>query len=152
MVVKTKGDFYRDMARSLRELGTGEAAALAADALAETVLACHRQKLPREQWAMFELARLAAEVETAVALAHKAARDSDADRDLLMACARLHGGSAAREVALTGLELLRASGRYEESEIESWQSGSRFNDLLATADGEFEEMHRVARALESAGA
>jgi len=148
MSVKTKGGFYREMATSLRELGTGEAAALAADAMAETMLACHRQKLPREQWAMFELARIATEVETGVALARKAARDSGPERELLMPCARLHGGSAARDVAVTGLRLLRASGRYEESEIEEWKNAVRFDDLLATANGELEEMGRVAAALE----
>jgi alkylation response protein AidB-like acyl-CoA dehydrogenase len=148
MSVKTKGGFYREMAKSLRELGTGEAAALAADAMAETMLACHRQKLPREQWVMFELARIATEVETAVALAHKAARDSGRDRDLLMPCARIHGGSAARDVAVTGLRLLRASGRYDENEIDEWKDAARFDDLLATSNGELEEMGRVAAALE----
>ena len=44
-----KGGFYRDLAAALRELGTGEAAALAADALAALYLACHERKLPREQ-------------------------------------------------------------------------------------------------------
>jgi alkylation response protein AidB-like acyl-CoA dehydrogenase len=148
MAVKTKGGFYRDMATTLRELGTGEAAAMAADALGTTLLVCHRQKLPREQWAMFELARLAAEVETAVALARKAALDGGPDRDLLVACARLHGGAAARDVAVTGLELLRGSARYDEVEIEAWQAEVRFDDLLATADGELEQMNRVAAALE----
>jgi len=145
--VKTKGEFYRAMATSLRELGTGAAAAAAADALAETILACHRRKLPREQWAMFEIARLATEVETAVALAHKAARNSGPGHELLMPCARLHGGAAARDVAVNGLRLLRASGRYGDSEIRSWADAVGFDDLLATADGELEEMNRVAQAL-----
>jgi alkylation response protein AidB-like acyl-CoA dehydrogenase len=149
LAVKTKGDFYRDMARSLRELGTGAAAAAAADALAETLLACHRQKLPREQWVMFELARLAAEVETAVALARKASRGDRGRVELLMPCARLHGGAAARDVAVTGLRLLRASGRYDENELAAWREAVRFDELLATADGELEEMSRVARALEA---
>jgi alkylation response protein AidB-like acyl-CoA dehydrogenase len=151
LTVRTKGDFYRDMARSLRELGTGVAAAAAADAFSETVLACHRQKLPREQWVMFELARLAAEVETAVALAHKAARRDRGRVELLMPCARLHGGAAARDVAVTGLRLLRACGRHDETEIAAWREAVRFDDLLATADGELEEMNRVAAALESGG-
>jgi len=148
MTVKTSGGFYRDLATSLRELGTGEATALAADALAETVLACHRRKLPREQWFMFELARLATEVETAVALARKAAGDSQGDRDLLVACARIHGGAAARAVATTGLELLRSSGRYDEDEIAAWRGAVRFDDLLGTSDGELEQRHRVVAALD----
>jgi hypothetical protein len=66
----------------------------------------------------------------------------------LMPCARLHGGAAARDVAVTGLRLLRASGRYDESEIDEWKDAVRFDDLLATANGELEEMNRVAKALE----
>jgi alkylation response protein AidB-like acyl-CoA dehydrogenase len=149
MVVKTRGGFYRDMATSLRELGTGEAAALAADALAVTVLACHVRKLPREQWVMFELARLAAEVETAVALARKAARDTSSRKELLMACARLHGSGAARDVAVTGLRLLLASGRYDDDEVAAFKNECRFDELLAASDGELEKMNVVARALEA---
>ncbi len=149
MVVKTKGRFYRDLANGLREMGTGEAAALAADALAETILACHTKKLPREQWVMFELARLAAEVETAVVLARKAARDASSRKELLMACARLHGGAAARDVASTGLRVLMASGLYDDDEIASYRAAIRFDDLLATSHGELAIMNQVATALES---
>jgi len=149
MVVKTKGGFYREMATGLREMGTGEAAALAADALAETILACHTKKLPREQWVMFELARLAAEVETAVVLARKSARDSSERKELLMACARLHGGSAARDVATTGLRVLMASARYDKAEIAAYREAIRFDDLLETATGELETMNQVATALET---
>ena len=152
MVVKTRGGFYRDLATSLRELGTGEAAALAADALAGTFLACHTHKLPREQWAMFELARLAAEVETAVALARKAARDASPRKELLVASARLHGVAAARDVAVTGLRLLLASGRYEDAEIVAFREAVRFDDLLSAAEGELELMGVVATALEAENA
>ncbi len=149
MVVKTKGRFYRDLANGLREMGTGEAAALAADALAETILACHTKKLPREQWVMFELARLAAEVETAVVLARKAARDASSRKELLMACARLHGGAAARDVASTGLRVLMASGLYDDDEIAAYRAAIRFDDLLTTSHGELAIMNQVATALES---
>jgi alkylation response protein AidB-like acyl-CoA dehydrogenase len=149
MVVKTKGRFYRDMATGLREMGTGEAAAMAADALAETILVCHTKKLPRQQWVMFELARLVAEVETAVVLARKAARDAGPRKELLMACARLHGGAAARDVASTGLRVLMASGLYDTDEIAAYREAIRFDALLGTAFGELETMGQVAKALES---
>lgn len=145
--VKTRGGFFRDMATGLREIGTGEAAAAAAEALGETYLACHRKKLPREQWVMFELARLTAEVETAVALARKAAQGGDSRPELLMPCARLHGAAAARDVAMTGLRLLRASGRYDEEEIASWREAVSFEALIASSDGELELMNQVAAAL-----
>jgi len=149
MVVKTRGGFYRDMATSLRELGTGEAAALAADAMAETVLACHAKKLPREQWVMFELARLAAEVETAVVLARRAANDQSPRSDLSLPCARLHAGAAARDVVVTGLRLLRACGRHDEDEIEAYRKAIRFDEVMGTSAGELEEMNRVAAVLEA---
>lgn len=143
-VVRSKGGFYRDLATALRERGTGEAAALAADALAALYLACHERRLPREQWVMFELARLSAEVETAVALARKA---TGSWPELLVPCARLHGAAAARDVAVTGLRVLQASGRYTEEEVEAFRRAIRFDDLMATSIGEMEEMDRVAAAL-----
>ena len=147
MCVKSKGGFYRDMATSLRERGTGEAAALAAEALAETFLACHAKRLPREQYVLFELARLAAEVETAVVLCDKAARETGPGNELLMPCARLHAGAAARDVATTGLALLQAAQRHPPEEIDAYRSAIRFDELLATATGSLEEMGRVAEIL-----
>lgn len=149
MVVRTKGDYYRTMVQPLRELGTGRAAALAAVAYAELVLACHARKLPREQWVLFELARLAAEVETAVVLALKAAKDTGGRSDLLVACARLHAAGAAREVACTGVRLLAACGRHSDEEIAAFRSAAQFEDLLAASSGELELMARVAAALEA---
>jgi alkylation response protein AidB-like acyl-CoA dehydrogenase len=147
VAVKTQGSFYRDMASALRERGSGEAAALAAEALAETILACHSKRLPREQYVLMELARLAAEAETAVALAHKAAKGGRR-ADLLTACARLHGGAAARDVVMTALRLLHGSGRFDEGEIADFRSRVRFEEAVASASGELELMDRVAAALD----
>jgi alkylation response protein AidB-like acyl-CoA dehydrogenase len=147
MAVKSRGGFYRDMAEALRQRGTGEAAAMAADALAQTLLACHSERLPREQFVLMELARLAAEVETAVALAEKAASGGDRS-DLLIPCARLHGGAAARDVVLTGHRLLVGSGRFEDGAIAEYRSQVRFEDVLATAAGELELMDRVVAAID----
>jgi alkylation response protein AidB-like acyl-CoA dehydrogenase len=148
IAVKTRGGFYRDLAAALRERGSGEAAALAADALGETILACHSKRLPREQYVLMELARLASEVETAVALAHKVAAGARRS-DLLPACARLHGGAAARDVVMTGLRLLHGSGCCDDGEIADFRSRVRFEEVVATASGELDLMSRVAAALES---
>ncbi len=147
MAVKTKGGFYRDMAASLRERGTGQAAALAADALAETLLMCHARRLPREQYVLMELARLAAEVETAVALARKASGGGDR-ADLLVPCARLHGGAAARDVVLTGHRLLVGSDRFDDEAIADYRAKVLFEEVLGTAAGELELMGRVVAALD----
>jgi alkylation response protein AidB-like acyl-CoA dehydrogenase len=147
-VVRSKGGFYHEMADSLRQIGTGEAAALAADALAETVLACHGKRLPREQYVLFELARLAAEVETAVVLARKAAGGDGRRHELLMPASRLHAAAAARDVVTTGLRLLLGSGRFTDDEIADYRSRVRFDDALAASTGELELMNEVAAALE----
>jgi alkylation response protein AidB-like acyl-CoA dehydrogenase len=150
MCVRSKGGFYRDMAKALRELGCGEEAALAADALAETVLAFHAHKLPREQYVLWEMGRLAAEVETAVALAHKAASGNHAQSELLAPAAQLHGGAAARDVVCSGLRLLQATGKHSQDEIAAWREAARCDDALATSVGELEAMDRVAAAAASA--
>lgn len=148
MVVKTKGGFYGDMAKSLRGMGTGEGAALAADALATTILECHSRRLPREQFVLMELARLATEVEIAVVFARKAAQGGD-HADLLVPCARLQGGQAARDVVTTGHRLLAGSDRFSEEELDRYRADVRFDEVLRTATGELELMRRVADALDA---
>ncbi|MFO7694116.1 MAG: acyl-CoA dehydrogenase family protein [Vicinamibacterales bacterium] len=151
-VVRSKGGFYNDGAEALHAAGAENMglahvpAALAA--LAHTILACHETKLPREQWAMFELARLATEVETAAALAKKALAAVGDRREALMACARLHGVGAAREVAVTGLRLLAGSGRYTAEEITAYRTAIGFDALVTPPGDEFELMAAVAKAFE----
>ena len=147
MTVRTKGGFYRDMASEIRETGADEAAALAAEALAELFLAAHSTKLPREQWAMFELARLAAEVETAVRLSLKAAADDGPKAEFFALCSRLHAIAAARDVAQTGLRLLLGSGRYDTAEIGEWKRNASFEACLAASSGEMETMDRLAEVV-----
>ncbi len=150
--VRSKGGFYRDMAPPLRDLGAaGEEAgapmaALAAEALAETVMAAHSTKLLKQQWCMFELARLIAEVETAVALCHKAAavdRDSAAAA-LLLPAARLHAAAAAREVATAGLALLQGSGRYDAEALQAWREATRWGRMMATSAPSLDDLDAVA--------
>ena len=145
--VRSKGGFYRDMAAGIRETGGEETAALAAEALAETILACHRTRLPHEQYALFELARLSAEVETAAALAVKAA-GTEPD-GWLSTAARLHGGAVARDVGVTGLRILKASGRYSDEDVAAWREAAGFEQLMATANGELAVMDGAAKFLEA---
>lgn len=147
MNVRSKGQFYRDMARETASVETGEAAALAAQALAELFMLCHTTKLPREQWAMFELARLAAEVETAVQLSLKAGEDSSPQSEFFTVCAKLHAMSAARDVAQTGLRLLLASGRYDSEAIEQWRDAAGFEACLGASSGEMALMDRLVELL-----
>ena len=66
-----------------------------------------------------------------------------------MACARLHGGAAASDVAVTGLRLLQASARYDADEVAAYRSAIFFDELMATTTGELDEMNKVATALET---
>ncbi len=147
MTVKTKGGFFRDLASEIRNAGGEENAALAAEAMAETFLACHRKKLPREQFFMFELARLATEVETAAVLAIKAQKQGLENPDFIKACATLHAGAVARDVAQTGQAMLRASSKFSEEEVASYCEAINADKLLQAATGELEVMGRIAKLL-----
>ncbi|RLE25555.1 MAG: acyl-CoA dehydrogenase, partial [Acidobacteria bacterium] len=147
MVVRSKGDFYREMAQEVRGSTAGEPSALAADALAELLMLSHSTKLPRKQWAMFELARLAAEVETAVQLSLKAAGDSSPRSEFFTVCSKLHAISAARDVAQTGLRLLLASGRYDSEAVDRWREAAAFDACLAASAGEMALMDRLVEIL-----
>jgi len=146
-VVRSKGAFYRDMATDLRHLGTGEPAALAAEAYAALMLRAHSVRMPRQQWALFELARLATEVETAVVLSRKAATCGGESSAFLSACARLHASAAARDVAVSGLRLLLACGEVSAEQIEAWREEIGFEACLAAAAGEIHWMNEVAAAV-----
>ncbi len=143
--VRTGGGFYTGLAAAVRGAGGEEAAALAAEALGATYLLAHRKRLLRRQWILFELARLSAEVETAAALALKAA--AAPGDPLLGLCARLHAGGAARETATAGARLLRASGELQREEMEAWKDETRHADLLATAQGELEVLDEAAERI-----
>ncbi len=155
--VRSKGGFYRDQAAALRAAGADaphaearESAALAADALAELVLTCHRNRLLRQQAVLFELARLATEVEAALALARKVAslpEDSAGPAALLGPAARLHASAAAHAVAVEGLELLTGSGKLDAEGLEAFRGAARFDAALGTARGRLADMDRVAEIL-----
>lgn len=147
MVVRSKGRFYREMAQAVWQAGGDDATGLAASALAELYLAAHRTKLPRRQWALFELARLSAEVETAVQFSLKALDEDLENPELIRAASRLHASSAAREVAQTGLRLLRASDAYSEEEIEAFREAAKFEQCLAASAGEMELMDKIVEGL-----
>jgi len=149
-VVRSKGGFYREMASSLQQVadsGVGaEVTAKAANAMAETFLTCHGRRLLRQQFVLFELARLAAEVETAAALCLKAAGADNSEADLLAPCARLHASAAARQVAGTGLQLIHGSGVFSEEEVASYRQVAGIDNLLMAGSDELLDMDRVAKA------
>jgi alkylation response protein AidB-like acyl-CoA dehydrogenase len=150
--VRSKGGFYRDMAPPLRDLGAAgvEAgaplAALAAEALAETVMVAHSTKLLKQQWCMFELARLMAEVETAVVLTRKAAAvdRSASSAALLLPAARLHAAHAARQVATAGLALLQGSGRYDNEALQAYREATQWGQIMATSAPLLADLDAVA--------
>ena len=155
-VVRSKGGFYRDMASELRGLGdAGDTvgaplAALAADALAELVLACHRKRLPRQQFVMFELAWQMAEVETAVQMCHKAAGlvgSGDALEGLLVPASRLHAGSVAVALATKTQELLVGSGLHDADELASFRDTVHFDELMAGSVGRLADMDLIVPAI-----
>jgi alkylation response protein AidB-like acyl-CoA dehydrogenase len=108
-VVRSKGAFYREPARALRELGGEVAAPLVADcaeALATALGAFHQHRVSREQNVMFELADRIADVEHAMAFCRRAARSGAAP---IQAGCRLFAAEAATRLVASASRIASAS-------------------------------------------
>jgi hypothetical protein len=144
-VVRSKGAFYRDAARALRELGPEVAADLVADAteaLAQSLLTFHQLKVSREQNVMFELADRIAEVEHAMAFCHRAAGGST---ELKAAC-RVFAAEVASRLGTSVLRILSASAVPDSAAVELRQAAG-IDRLLAARVGGFADQDVVVEWL-----
>jgi alkylation response protein AidB-like acyl-CoA dehydrogenase len=107
-VLRSKGAFYTDQARGIRELGpevAGDLVAQAAESLAHTLMAFNQLKISRDQNVTFELAERITEVEHAMAFCRRAARSSAA----LQALCRLFAAETASRLACSATRIIAAS-------------------------------------------
>jgi alkylation response protein AidB-like acyl-CoA dehydrogenase len=138
-VLRSKGAFYKDPARNLRELGADVAAELvaqAAEALAHALITFHQLKISRGQNVMFELADRIAEVEHAMAFCRRAA--AQADEGLKAAC-RVFAAEAASRLASCTLRIL-ASSNVEDKAISEFKQTIGFDALIAPRAGSQQDM------------
>ncbi len=135
--LKTKGQYYHDMARSLEDLhgrradvGAG-AAALALHALAELLEFARVQRLTRHQHILFRAGEWIAYAESAGALARRAARAAEGtlnpkahsrfDAPAIATLSRVFAREAAMKVGAEGLRWIAGTGNgngHEAAELE----------------------------------
>jgi len=163
LYLKTRGQHYREGARELRELHArrgdvgGAVAALAQDALAETLERCRVARLTRHQHVLFRLGSLIATAEAAGALARRAARSAEGSLDprtdrrfatpALCAVSRVFAREAAAEVAAGGLRLVVGAGGEPAADVTALAAALGTPSVQAAQEGLLADMDRVADAL-----
>jgi alkylation response protein AidB-like acyl-CoA dehydrogenase len=161
--LKTRGQHYRDQARTLRELHArrgdvgAELAALALEALAEVLERCRIARLTRHQHVLFRLGALIVAAEGAAALARRAARAAEGSLDprtdrrftptALAAVSRVFAREAALEVAGGGLRLVVAANGVAPDEVPALETALRLASIHAAQTALLADMDRIADAL-----
>ncbi|MBN2489483.1 MAG: acyl-CoA dehydrogenase family protein [Planctomycetes bacterium] len=144
--VKSKGAFYNDMAAEvagLEHVG-GAALARATRFLSEVAVLAFREKLIRQQHAIFELAWVMGEVELALALGRAAAQSGS---ELLQAQSRIFAAERALDVPVRLLRLVVGSDLLEAGRVNELVAQADLPGAVALQAGALKDMDFVARAL-----
>jgi len=144
--VKSKGAFYGEMAdevAGLEHVG-GAAVARSARFLSDAATLIFKEKLVRQQHAVFEMAWAMAKVECAVALSRSAARSGD---ELEQAQARIYAANIALEVPTRLLKLFAATGAFDEARMRELGEQADLNGAIALQAGTLADMNFVARTI-----
>lgn len=151
--VKTKGGYYENMAADLDKLAAEDVdagcqvIALAARALNEAISRVHQKRLTRQQYLMFTLADMMANVEVGTALAHRAVdavKSQSADGEKLRLMAKLFAGEVAQVVNQGLATILIGSGSFDQQEVAEFMQTYQHNDLVGSAQGALADMDRLA--------
>jgi alkylation response protein AidB-like acyl-CoA dehydrogenase len=144
--VKSKGAFYEAMAAEVEAFteSGGPAAAGAARFLSEAVALAFREKLIRQQHALFECATAMAEVETAVALVRAAASKND---PLLKAQSRVWASDVALNVPTRLLKLFAAASALEPAAFDALRATADLPRLYARQEGRLADMDTIAQRI-----
>ena len=146
--VKSKGGFYNDMAKEVEELENvgGPAVAGAARFMGECAVAAFKNRLTRQQHAVFELAWAMSEVETAVALCKAAAKSGD---ELLLAQSRIWASEIALSVPTRLLKLFAGSGLVDDEKMSVLNESANLTNAVKLQAGTMKDMDLVAKIITS---
>ncbi len=150
---KTKGAYYEEMAAAAEGLSPdvgGPVYGRCARVVNETVNLIHENGLTKTQYAMFLLADMMTHVEVGAALAHKAARHTEAgepDAERARLSARIFAGEVAGLVAQNTVRIVMGCDLFDEEAVKSFMKSVSYNDLLAGLQGLIGDMDRMADIL-----
>lgn len=151
--IKTKGGYYTDIAADLDQLADEDVdagcqiIAMAARALNEAILRVHAKRLTRQQYLMFTLADMMANVEVGSALAHRAidaVKSQAADGEKLRLMAKIFATEVAQVVTQGLVTILIGSGSFEQNEIAEFMETYQHHALIGSASNGLADMDRLA--------
>jgi alkylation response protein AidB-like acyl-CoA dehydrogenase len=144
--VRSKGRFYAEMSSETEPLSDvgGPEVAKVARFLSQSLDLLFRQKLAKQQHALFECANAIVEVETAAALATAASRSDD---ELLKAQARVWASEVALSVPTRILKLFGASGVLEPAAFAEFRAAADLPGVFAQQQGRLADMDFIARTI-----
>jgi alkylation response protein AidB-like acyl-CoA dehydrogenase len=151
--VKTKGGYFNDIAEDMQKLAAEDldagcqVLATAARALSAAILSVHAKRLTRQQYIMFTLADMIANVEAGAALAHRAvtsaaAKAADAEKRRL--ASKLFAAEVAQVVTRGLTMILIGSGSFEPQEVADFMETHQHNALINSAQNQLADMDRMA--------
>ena len=163
--LKTRGQYYHDLARQLEALHTKHpnvgagTAALAAHALAEVMEAARAARLTRHQHILLRIGEWIAYAECAGSLARRAALAAEGklnekaharfDATALAALARIFARDAAIKVAQDGLRWVIGADGVTRAAIASLEASSGLPAVLRAQAGQLADMDYVADVIYS---
>jgi alkylation response protein AidB-like acyl-CoA dehydrogenase len=144
--VRSKGRFYEEMADQVEPFADagGPEVARAARFLSRALEILFREKLGRQQHALFEAANAIAELETAVALVRAAGISGD---PLLEAQSRVWGSDVALSVPARLLKLFSASSVLAPEAYERLLASADLPGAMMLQRGRLADMDYIARAI-----
>jgi alkylation response protein AidB-like acyl-CoA dehydrogenase len=161
--LKSKGQYYRDLARLMEELHDrhpevgADVACLSLRALAELLETSRIQRLTRHQHILFRLGELIAYAECAGSLARRAARAADGglsekahtrfDAEALAAMSRVFAREAALKTAADGITWIAAAGVAQANEIADLERRMGASAIYRAQAGLIQDMDYVANVL-----
>lgn len=161
--LKTRGEYYHDMARRADALHAeypdvgADAAALALHALSEVMERARQQRLTRNQHILFRLGEMIAIAEGSECLARRAANakqgrlspksDTRFNADALAAISRVFAREAATKVGEDGIRWLCGSDGVAHSEIGEFEQKLQLSAIHRAQAGLLSDMEQVANVL-----
>jgi len=149
---KTKGEFYRSIAKEMEELHQKSDLAgclfygIAAEALNRTILLAHENRLTRSQHVMFCLADMMTHVEVGASLARKAAAlgiSSDPHVQKVQAASRIFAAEVAQLVYQNMLKILMGNGLFSSVTISEFLESFSCQQLPFACANTVQDMDRI---------
>jgi alkylation response protein AidB-like acyl-CoA dehydrogenase len=163
MHLKTRGQYYHDMARQMDELHTrhpevgARMACLGLGALAELLETSRVQRLTRHQHILFRLGELIAYAECAASLAKRAARAAEGDLNekahtrfdakALAAISRVFAREATMKIAADGMSWIAGAAAAQANEIADLERRMGLSAIIRAQAGFIQDMDYVADVL-----